>query len=267
MSVVAIVLAAVAAGLLVPLSRRSARLPAMHPGTSAMPVVPAGRGLVVVAAAGAAAFLLVFVRGSLLALGLIVLAAALGAGRLTASARARKDAERREERVLEVCEVLVGELRGGQPPITALGRCLEVWPEFEPVSTAAQLGADVPQALRRLGVSPGAQGLRNVAGAWQVSQESGAGLAVALGQVATSAREFQATRRLVTAELASAQATARLMAGLPLVALALGSGIGGDPWQFLLATPIGLTCLASGLTFVFGGLTWIDRIAAAVMSR
>lgn len=266
MTAAAITLAALAVALLVPTKGRTSGPPAHQPGRGASSGVPASRELAAVAAIAASA-LVVLVRGSLLVLGLLGLAAAVAVAHLARQARLRKDAERREGRVLEVCEVLVGELQAGQPPVTALERCVEVWPDFEPVSTAARLGADVPRSLRRLGESQGASGLRNVAGAWQVSQGSGAGLALALAQVAASARESQSTRRLVAAELASAQATGRLVAGLPLVALAMGSGIGGDPWQFLLATPAGLTCLAGGLALMFIGLTWIDRIASAVKSR
>lgn len=220
-------------------------------------------GVLVLAAAVVA--LLVTAEGSVLALGMILLAAAAAVLRLVAAARRRKIADRREERVLEVCEVLVGELRSGQPPVTAIGHSVAVWPDFEPVATAARLGADVPTALRRLGETPGASGLREVAGAWAVSQGAGAGLAVALGQVAVSARDAQATRRLIGSELASAQATARLVAVLPVVTLVMGSGIGGDPWGFLLRTPVGLSCLAGGLALAFLGLAWIDRIAVAVM--
>ena len=262
MSLLAVLLTALSAALALPRSSPTRVLStrAGRPKTAALLRWPT----VVPAALVAASMLVLFARGTLLALGLVSLGAAVGAGRLATSARARKDAERREEQVLEVCEVLVGELRAGQPPTTALGRCVEVWAEFEPVSTAARLGADVPAAFRRLGQSPGAGDLRDLAGAWQVSQGSGAGLAAALTQVAVSARESQSTRRLVASELASAQATARLVAALPLGALVMGSGIGGDPWQFLLATMPGLGCLASGLALAFAGLTWIDRIAERV---
>jgi len=259
-----ILLAALAAALLARPSGRESL--ASADGLSTTHGFPSARAWIAFGAAGATV-LLVFARGSVLALGLICLATAMGAGRLTRSSRRRKDAECREEQVLEVCEIMVGELRAGQPPATALGRCVEVWPDFDPVATAARLGADVPEALRTLAERPGAGGLRHVAGAWQVSRESGAGLALAMSQVATSARESASTRRLVASELASAQATARLVSGLPVVALVMGSGIGGDPWHFLLATPVGLTCLAGGLALAFVGLTWIDRIASTVVSR
>lgn len=219
------------------------------------------------ALAALAMLLLVLVDGTTLALGLILLAAAAGAGRLAVRARGRRLAARREERVVEACELLAAELRSGQPPVLAVEHCAEAWPELAPVATAAGLGADVPTALRRVAGRPGAQGLVEVAAAWQVSQGSGAGLSVALGQVAASARETQGTRRLVAGELASAQATARTVAALPLVTLVMGAGIGGDPWTFLLRTPAGLAVLAAGLGLALLGLAWIERIAAAVAGR
>lgn len=211
------------------------------------------------------ATVLVAGHGRRLVLSLVVLACLAAGATLVRRSRRARVAEQRQERVVEVCEALVGELRAGQPLVASLERCLELWPGFEPVARSARLGADVPAALRRLGDEPGAEGLREVAAAWKVSATSGAGLAHALGQVAATARERQSTRHLVRGELASAQATARLVALLPLASLAMSSGIGGHPWHFLLATLPGLACLALGAASAFAGLLWIDRIATSVL--
>jgi tight adherence protein B len=261
MTLLAVLAAAAAAALWVPappsVASRTFRRPLGRP-------VRAGPALTVMAA-GAAATLLVAMEGLRLVLALIVLACVGGAVLLVRRSRRARAAEQRQRMVVEVCEALVGELSAGQPLVTSLQRCCEVWPAFEPVAAAARLGADVPGALRRSAARPGAEGLREVAAAWQVSERSGAGLATALAQVAQTARERQGTRHLVRGELASAQATARLVALLPVASLAMSAGIGGNPWHFLLETPAGLACLALGALFAFLGLFWIDRIAAAVL--
>lgn len=272
MTLVAVLLAAATAALL---CRAPSRL---HPGTRndrrrGLASAPAGGrrrpgslgpilGFTVAAAAGV---LVILVDGLHLSLALVVLATAACIGLLVRRARLARSAEERRSRVVEVAESLAGELRAGQPPVTGLEHCVDLWPDFAAVVTSARLGADVPAALRRLSRQPGAEGLREVASAWQISERSGAGLATALSQVAESARARQATRHLVRGELASAQATARLVAGLPVVSLAMSTGIGGDPWHFLLATAPGLLCLSLGLVLAFAGLLWIDRIAAGVL--
>jgi len=241
-----------------------------------VPAPPGGRGrlpgaasrpgpVTTVALAGAGGVLLVLLDGTRLALALVLLGGAAAGSLLVRRARAATRAAARRSAVVEVCEALVGELRAGQPFVASLEHCVDLWSELAPVVAAARLGADVPAALRRLARAPGAEGLAELASAWQVSARSGAGLAAALAQVARTARARQPTRLLVQGELASAQATARLVAVLPVGSLAMSAGIGGDPWHFLLGTPLGLTCLGGGLLCAFAGLLWIDRIAAGVL--
>ncbi len=197
--------------------------------------------------------------------GALVAGGALLAGRQLVRARdRRRAAAATSDRVLEACELMSAELAAGQPPGLALGGAAGSWPLVVPVAEASDLGGDVALALRRLAAQPGAGDLRGVAGAWVLAHRSGAGLAEALDRVAGSIRADRALRRVVESELASARATARLVAALPLVVLLLGNSGGASAWAFLLRTPVGLLCLAGGLALGVMGLWWIERIAAQV---
>jgi tight adherence protein B len=211
--------------------------------------------------------LVALVDGTTLALGLIVLSVVAGIWRTLARGRQRRAVQERAESVAEVCEALGAELRAGQPPLRALRHCVGIWAALEPVAAAGELGGDVPRALRLLARQPGASGLEEVAAAWQVSDGTGGTMALALGSVVESSRRRRATQRLVASELASAQATARLLAVLPIAVLVMGSGIGADPWAFLLSTPAGLSCLGAGLALTYAGLVWIERIAVTAVDR
>lgn len=167
-------------------------------------------------------------------------------------------------RVLEVCEELAAELAAGRTPDEALDRAAGGWVPLAPVARAQRLSGDVPAALRAVASRPGAADLAPVAAAWHVAHRTGEGLADAVGRVATELRARRSLRRVVDGELASARATARLVAALPVAALLMGSGAGGSPWAFLLDTPVGLGCLAAGLALALAGLTWIEAIASGI---
>jgi tight adherence protein B len=89
----------------------------------------------------------------------------------------------------------------------------------------------------------------------------------AAGQVLEAARADAAALRQVESEVASARATARLVAALPVVVLSAGAGLGSSPWEFLFGHPAGVACLAAGAALVGTGLTWIERIAVAATSN
>ncbi len=196
---------------------------------------------------------------------LAILGAAGLAGRLLWRRRQQaREAEATAARMVEVCDLLASELASGSAPGAALDEAAAAWAGLRPAADACRLGGDVPVALRELAGTPGADGLRLLAGAWAVSHRTGAGLAQSTRRVADAVRRDQATHRVVAGELSSARATSKLVAGLPVMALLMGSGAGADPWSFLLRTPFGLACLGGGLAIGFLGLWWIELIAREV---
>lgn len=194
---------------------------------------------------------------------LVVATAAGGAALVRRQLARRRAAEEGAARVRGFCEELAGGLAAGLPVDAALAASVARWPELEELATTHRLGGTVPEVLHRLSTRPGADDLRLVAAAWSVAHRSGASLATALAEVADTVRGRQRTRRVVGSELASARATARLMAALPAFTLGLGSGT-GDPVGFLLGTTPGLVCLAAGLLLGLLGLAWIEAIAWSV---
>lgn len=216
-----------------------------------------------VAAVGVAA-LIALVPRSWVGLALIVVPASWAARALWSRRATARLADANAVRMAEVCDLLAAELSAGRPPEAALREAAASWPALESVAEVGRLAGDVPAALREAATLPGAGGLDLLAAAWTVSRRTGGSLGAATRRVADAIRRQQATRRVVAGELASARATARLMAGLPLLALLMGSGAGADPWSFLLRTPAGLGCLAVGLAAGLAGLWWIEQIACGV---
>lgn len=195
---------------------------------------------------------------------LVVSLGALGARVLTRRRAQTRQAERNAALMAQVCDLVAAELAAGRPPDSALREAAVTWAHLRPVADAGRLGGDVPRALREAAELPGAGGLRLLAAAWVVSARTGGSLVTSTRRVADAVRRDEATRRLVAGELASARATARLVAALPVAALLMGSGAGADPWRFLVTTTPGLGCLGSGLAVGFCGLWWIELIAADV---
>ena len=191
-------------------------------------------------------------------LGVLVTTGVLAARAALRSSRDRRAAGVRREAVTTLVLALVAELRAGAMPSAALVSVSDEGPHglVAAAAAAARTGQDVPAALVEDAGRPGAEGLRAVAACWQVCAGTGSALVPALGRLARDLRAAQTHRRAVNAALAGPRTSARLLALLPLVGLALGAGLGADPVGLLLRTPAGAALLLGGVALVATGLAW-----------
>ncbi|WP_046314784.1 membrane protein [Mycobacterium sp. UM_Kg1] len=193
---------------------------------------------------------------------------------ITAAVRRRRRLRRRrvsaESRALETAlDALVGELRVGAHPVRAFAVGAAeaghrvVAAGLGGVAARARLGADVATGLRDAAAASAlpAQWER-LAAYWQLGEQHGLAIA-ALMQAAQ--RDITARHRFsarAEAGMAGARASAALLAGLPVLGVALGQLIGARPIGFLLGAGGGGMLTLIGMSLVCAGLLWSDRITA-----
>lgn len=150
------------------------------------------------------------------------------------------DARRAAAHATDGLVALTAELRAGAEPS---------------VVTAAVL-----PTIRSAGAA-GARTANRITAACRVVDVTGARLAELLDRLEEDVRAAARVRDLARAQAAGAQATAGLLAALPVAGIALGYGIGADPLRELLHTNIGAVCAGLALTLQVAGIAWADRLA------
>lgn len=126
-------------------------------------------------------------------------------------------------------------------------------------ATAAREGLPVHEALRS-GDESGAW--RALAAAWEIAAACGAPLASSLRELAAALRDEGQLRREVRTALTGPNASARLVAWLPVIAIGFGLVLGFDTLAVLLGSPLGLGCLLAGLALLWAGRRWNRALAA-----
>lgn len=175
----------------------------------------------------------------------------------------RAGREHRERmRDIQALTALATELRAGHPLDVALrhaGGVPCVWPT---AISAARFGTDIAGALRVDARSRPV--LLPLAACWQVGSVSGAGLARTVEELARSGRASEDTRAQLDAHLASARASMRVLASLPVLGIAMGTLLGAAPIPWFTGTGIGRITLACGLALTVLGICWSRRITRSV---
>lgn len=212
-----------------------------------------------VCAASATGWVVDATRGAVL--GLSVGASLAVAAWTLDHARRSKRRRRTRDEVARGCSELAALLRAGHPPGRALQLVADGVPVFAEPAAYAAVGGELAEALQRVGSRPGCHGLRGLAGAWSIAERTGASLTSFLDDLAGNLAAERELGRTVETELAAPRMSGRLLGFLPLVGLALGFAIGGDPIAYLTGSPTGLVCLALGSCLAAAGVVWTEKLA------
>ncbi|OLT29457.1 type II secretion protein F [Nocardiopsis sp. CNR-923] len=152
--------------------------------------------------------------------------------------------------MIVLCRVLATELRAGQPPDEALlVSVAEAGPPVEGV-------VDVPSMRAVAADDPDLWALTYLAVCWEVSAETGAGLAQVVDALAAEVTDHEERRAEIAARTAGPRTTALVLGGLPLVGVLMSVGLGGSPVEFLFTTPLGAACLVGGVILDLLGTWW-----------
>lgn len=190
--------------------------------------------------------------------GLVAVLAGVAA---TAAAHAwlgRQRGERDDRRLLALTEAL-----GALGADLRSGRSLE---SATDAAVAACADEECGRALGRAVRAPNPAGtgeddvlagaLRRLSAGVRLSARTGCSLASVLAAVEDDLRARRRHRLELRAATAGPRASAMLLAALPLLGLAMGSGVGADPWGVLTTTPTGQVLLVAGVALECAGLAW-----------
>ena len=232
---------------------RGAKTPHRSGQTAAVVVIAAALAATVFLASPAAA-----VAGAL---------AAVVVGLRFRRRRRRRCRRTQGEAMAAALRTVVGELRIGAHPVRAFETAAtEVADSGGTLVTAlrvlaarVRLGSDVVAGIRDLGPASALPvHWSRVEVCWRLATDHGLPISLLMSAAHRDIVERQRFSDRVDAALAGPRATAAILAGLPVLGVALGYLIGAQPLRFLLGG--GGWLLVTGVTLVCAGLGWADHI-------
>ena len=179
----------------------------------------------------------------------------------------RRRGVREDARLLALTEALAAfaaELRSGRTREAAVATAVAGAEEDlgRALVRAVHSPRDAVPAQARAG--PVEEALVRVAGAVGLSGRTGASLDSVLTAVEDDLRARHRQRLELRSAVAGPRASALLLAGLPALGLAMGSGVGADPWSVLTRTGTGQVLLVVGVALEVAGIAWTQRLVDRV---
>ncbi|WP_293699339.1 type II secretion system F family protein [uncultured Agrococcus sp.] len=131
---------------------------------------------------------------------------------------------------------------------------------IERLAALVRGGIPIERARDYLDVEPSGDDAAQVRASLRVAERAGSGIASALDAIAASARERAGLQRTLRTAMAGPRATARLVMLLPLLGPLLALAMGFNPLRALLAGPIGIIAVVTGVALMVCAWCWSRAI-------
>jgi tight adherence protein B len=166
--------------------------------------------------------------------------------------RGASDVQRRLALVRGVA-ALAADLRSGRSIATAT--------EAAAVACGDErIGRELAQAVRAPDHEASGGEAARISAAVRLSGRTGCSLAEVLSALEDDLRARHRHDLELQAATAGPRAGTLLLAGLPVLGLAMGSGVGADPWGVLTTTGTGQVLLVAGVALEVVGVAWSARL-------
>ena len=189
---------------------------------------------------------------------LLAAVAAFAVGRSRVAALRDRDQERRLLAVTEGLGALAADLRSGRSVDAATAAAVTACAD-------EASGQALARAVRTPAAGPAEEGdlgqaLARISAGVRLSSRTGCSLAAVVAAVEDDLRARHRQRLELRSATAAPRASALLLAGLPVLGMAMGSGVGADPWAVLTTTGTGQSLLVAGVTLELAGVAWSRRL-------
>jgi tight adherence protein B len=159
----------------------------------------------------------------------------------------------------DACGALGAELRAGRSTDRAVEAAARAGDD-EGVAARLIRAVRHPRPAVRQSGGNAPDGLERLSAAVLLSDRTGCSLAEVVSAVEDDLRSRIRQQQELRSVTAAPRAGATLLAALPLLGLAMGAGVGADPWGVLTTTPTGQVLLVAGVALEVTGVAWTGRL-------
>lgn len=136
--------------------------------------------------------------------------------------------------------------------------------EFAEALRQTSQGLSLEAAVRAMAERIGDVEVSSSLQALLLAIESGGGPSRALDGIGQAARDRSALRDEITALIAQARTSMRVLAGMPVVFVGIGALVDPTSLAFFVVDPVGRVCLVAGIVLDAVGFAWMHRLLRGI---